>query len=137
MPLLNKTTYRFLQGFLLLFTLIFVIIIYTYWYFIIAQVIEWQRVFHDLLATHVNNITKDPVHHGLMLIALSFVYGVFHAVGPGHGKAVIVTYLGSHKESLSRGALISFLAALFQAIVAIILVSVLAKIFSVDRKSVV
>ncbi len=131
MVLFNKAIYRFSQWALLLVLIVFIIGIYAYWHSIITQIVEWQRLFHDLLATHINAIAQDPIHHGLMLIVLSFVYGVFHAVGPGHGKAVIVTYLGSHKESLSRGAVISFLAALLQAGVAILLVVLLSQLLSI------
>ncbi len=110
----------------------FVVSIYLSWHTIIGQVVEWQKVFHGLLATHINAISQDPLHHGTVLIVLSFAYGMFHAVGPGHGKAVIITYLGSHKESLQRGAIISLLAALFQAIVAIVLVTVLSTLLSIQ-----
>ena len=131
MHVLSKTTYRFFQWFLPFAILIFVIGIYNYWPSIVSWVIEGQKRFHGLLATHVNAIAQDPIHHGLMLIVLSFVYGVFHAVGPGHGKAVIVTYLGSHKASLRRGALISFLAALLQSTVAILLVILISQVLSI------
>lgn len=105
--------------------------LFMYWHQIIRQVIEWQKTFHELLAVHINSIKENPVEHGLSLIMLSFGYGVFHAIGPGHGKAVIITYLSSHKESLKRGLMISFLAALLQAFVAVLLVVVLAKLFSI------
>ena len=53
------------------------------------------------------------------LIGLSFLYGVFHAAGPGHGKAVISSYMIANETQLKRGILISFLSALIQGIVAI------------------
>jgi ABC-type nickel/cobalt efflux system permease component RcnA len=40
-----------------------------------------------------------------MFLALSFVYGVVHAVGPGHGKAVVCSWFLSRPGSLWRGAL--------------------------------
>ncbi len=101
------------------------------WQSLVTHIIDWQKVFHGLLATHVRQISQDPLSHGLALIGLSFAYGVFHAIGPGHGKAVIVTYLGSHKETLKRGMVISLLAALFQSVVAIGLVIVLAELLSI------
>ena len=100
----SQHRYRFLQIILLLVWLGLAVSLYSNWHQIIRQIIEWQKVFHALLATHVNAIKQDPLNHGLALIALSFAYGVFHAIGPGHGKAVIITYLGSHQESLRRGA---------------------------------
>ena len=35
------------------------------------------------------------------LFGISFVYGIFHAVGPGHGKAVISSYVVANEEDLA------------------------------------
>ena len=59
------------------------------------------------------------------LVLLSFGYGVFHAAGPGHGKAVISAWLLATENELKRGILISFMSAIIQALTAIVLVSVL------------
>ena len=56
------------------------------------------------------------------LVGLSFAYGVFHAAGPGHGKAVISSYMLANELELKRGVLLSFLSSLLQGIVAILLV---------------
>lgn len=61
----------------------------------------------------------------LTLFVLSFLYGVFHAAGPGHGKAVISGWLLATENELRRGILIAFLSALIQALTAIVLVSAL------------
>jgi nickel/cobalt exporter len=60
------------------------------------------------------------------LLGLSFVYGIFHAAGPGHGKAVISSYLVANGESWRRGITLSFASALMQSLVAIAIVSVAA-----------
>jgi nickel/cobalt exporter len=52
------------------------------------------------------------------MILLAFAYGVFHAGGPGHGKAVISAYLIANEQALRRGILLSSAAALLQALVA-------------------
>src|SRR5712691_7391256 len=53
------------------------------------------------------------------LFGLSFLYGVFHAAGPGHGKAVISSYLVANEETWRRGVVLSFASALLQALVAV------------------
>jgi ABC-type nickel/cobalt efflux system permease component RcnA len=60
------------------------------------------------------------------LIGVSFVYGIFHAAGPGHGKAVISSYLVANEETWRRGIVLSFASALLQAIVAVLVVAVAA-----------
>ena len=62
---------------------------------------------------------------GWTLMLLSFAYGIFHAAGPGHGKAVISAWLLATESELKRGVLISFMSAIIQALTAIVLVSAL------------
>ena len=112
------------------FVVSLVILVYSQWNQLIVQVVELQRDFHTRLASHINAVASDPEIYGWTLITLSFAYGMFHAVGPGHGKAVIATYLGTHRESISKGIGISMATALLQSIVAITLVIVLTKVLS-------
>jgi ABC-type nickel/cobalt efflux system permease component RcnA len=46
------------------------------------------------------------------LAALGLGYGVFHAAGPGHGKAVIASYMMANERSLKRGVVMALFAAL-------------------------
>lgn len=59
-----------------------------------------------------------------LLVGLSFAYGVFHAAGPGHGKAVISSYMLANEVALRRGVMLSFVSAFLQAASAIVLMGV-------------
>jgi nickel/cobalt exporter len=61
-----------------------------------------------------------------VLFGLSFGYGVFHAAGPGHGKAVISSYVVANRETWWRGVVLSFASAMVQAAVAVAVVGVAA-----------
>jgi ABC-type nickel/cobalt efflux system permease component RcnA len=69
------------------------------------------------------------------LLGISFAYGIFHAAGPGHGKAVISSYLVANEETARRGIVLSFASALLQALVAVALVAVLAWLLNATAKS--
>lgn len=62
------------------------------------------------------------------LVALSLAYGVFHAAGPGHGKAVIASYMFANERALRRGIAIAFGAAVLQGFSAITVVGISAVI---------
>jgi nickel/cobalt transporter (NicO) family protein len=64
------------------------------------------------------------------LVGLGLAYGVFHAAGPGHGKAVLASYMLANESSLKRGAAMALLAALLQAAIAIALVGAAGFVFS-------
>jgi nickel/cobalt transporter (NicO) family protein len=69
------------------------------------------------------------------LFALSFLYGVFHAAGPGHGKAVISSYVVANEETWWRGVVLSFASAMLQALVAVAIVGVAAALFNATAKT--
>lgn len=69
------------------------------------------------------------------LFWLSFLYGIFHAAGPGHGKAVISAYLLADGSTIPRGIALSALAALAQAITAIVLVGVAAVLLGATARA--
>ena len=69
------------------------------------------------------------------LLGISFAYGIFHAAGPGHGKAVISSYLVANEETARRGIVLSFASAMLQALVAVALVAVLAWLLSSTAKT--
>ena len=62
------------------------------------------------------------------LLGIAFGYGVFHAAGPGHGKAVIAAYLAAQERTVAKGFGLSLAAAAVQAFVAIGLVAVLGRL---------
>jgi len=67
------------------------------------------------------------------LLAVSFIYGIFHAAGPGHGKAVISSYLIANHETWRRGVVLSFASAMVQALVAVAVVGVAAALLGATR----
>ena len=69
------------------------------------------------------------------LIGVSFVYGIFHAAGPGHGKAVISSYLVANEETWRRGIALSFASALLQAITAVVIVAIAAVLIGATAKA--
>jgi nickel/cobalt exporter len=69
------------------------------------------------------------------LLAISFAYGIFHAAGPGHGKAVISSYLVANRETARRGIVLSFASALMQSLVAVVIVGVCAWLLNATAKT--
>lgn len=85
----------------------------------------WQAGFYrDLTATLT--AMKADGNAGVWLMALSFLYGVLHAAGPGHGKAIISTYVLANRETARNGAILAFVSALAQAVTAVAMVLVAA-----------
>ncbi len=95
-----------------------------------GQVSIWQSHFYRQLTQAVRAWQQDG-HAAWTLIGLSFAYGVFHAMGPGHGKAVITAYVLANRQTARNGALLAMLSALVQALVAIAMVLLLAALLNV------
>ena len=83
-----------------------------------------QRDLHASLADAVRGVERDGLIAAWSLISLSFLYGVFHAAGPGHGKLIIATYLATHESRLKQGIWLAISSALAQGVVAIFVVEI-------------
>ncbi len=81
-----------------------------------------QQTFYRALTDALKAMRTDPWALS-SLVGLSFAYGVFHAAGPGHGKAVISSYMIANETELKRGIVISFASSFMQGGVAVLLVS--------------
>ena len=88
-----------------------------------AHILMWinlrQQEFYHSLAAAMKAMRQDGSKLWL-LIGLSFAYGIFHAAGPGHGKAVISSYMVANEVALRRGIMLSFVSALLQGLTAVV-----------------
>ena len=96
---------------------------------LLAWVNAHQQEFYRALTGALRSM-RDGGGGTWLLVALSFAYGIFHAAGPGHGKAVISSYMLANEVALRRGILLSFISALLQALTAIVL---MAAVFALLR----
>jgi nickel/cobalt exporter len=92
---------------------------------IFAKQAEFYRQFSSLIRA-----AKADGTAAWSLFGLSFLYGIFHAAGPGHGKAVISSYMVANEETWVRGVVLSFASALLQALVAVLVVGVAAALLN-------
>lgn len=86
---------------------------------------EQQRNFYGAMTQSLDALRTDWTAFWV-LGGLSFLYGVFHAAGPGHGKVVISSYMLANETQLRRGVVLSVMSAMLQSLVAIVFVLIAA-----------
>jgi ABC-type nickel/cobalt efflux system permease component RcnA len=98
----------------------------SFWKEPVPWIMDKQRSFYGAMSQSIRQMrSKSPLAAAMTLMLLSFGYGIFHAAGPGHGKAVISAWLLATENELRRGILIAFMSAVVQALTAIVIVSAL------------
>jgi nickel/cobalt transporter (NicO) family protein len=96
--------------------------------------ISVQVYFNQHMTAAVRAMRHDS-HAAWTLLGLSFLYGVVHAAGPGHGKAVVSSYLLATRQSLRNGIVLAFVASLAQAGGAIALILVASMVLHMTSVS--
>lgn len=94
------------------------------WPQVMRQSILWQRDVNQQMSGLLKAVAGNPTAAGGSLLVFSFLYGVLHALGPGHGKIVITTWLATHPSKLKSSIGLTLASSLLQGVVAIALVVV-------------
>ncbi|PCJ89949.1 MAG: nickel transporter [Hyphomicrobiales bacterium] len=89
----------------------------------------YQSAFYQQLTQSIKDMKSDGTAFWT-LIVLSFLYGIFHAAGPGHGKIIMSSYVLANRETARRGAVLCFLSSMLQAAIAVAMITILAVVLN-------
>lgn len=109
----------------------------SYWQSLTIWINQKQIVLSKTLSDYLQKFQQtNDYSFAVFLIGLSFLYGLVHAAGPGHGKVVVSSYIMANNQTLRRGILLSFLSSFVQGTVAVSLVAIPAFIFSASGSTI-
>ena len=104
------------------------------WPQVMMKSVIWQREINQQMSALLQAVAADPARAGGSLLAFSFIYGVLHALGPGHGKVVITTWLATHPSKLKESIGLTLAASLVQGAVAVALVTVVLQVLALPAR---
>jgi nickel/cobalt exporter len=100
----------------------------------IGAVAKLQRDLNEAISSRIREVNETHSRRSLAIILLlSFAFGIFHAVGPGHGKMVVASYLMARRERLVDGIIVGTMISLVQGLSAIAMVGVLALVLQLGQ----
>lgn len=130
----------------LLTTLTLVVVIFCFtalgyllwqvWPTLITTGMQWQKQINNELSELLHAAKNESLMAGISLIALSFMYGILHSVGPGHGKLIVTTYIATQEAKVKLSLVITLVSSFMQAFVAVGLVSVLLMLFDASMREI-
>ncbi|PTP44250.1 nickel/cobalt transporter [Vibrio splendidus] len=129
-----KTNYYLIGAGALLLVAVGAYQVWSMWPSLVISSIQWQREVNSELADLLYEAKSNPWGAGNYLIGFSFIYGMLHSLGPGHGKVIVSTYLATHPTKAKASLVLTVVSAFLQALVAILLVSVLIWGFSASMR---
>ncbi|PMO05520.1 hypothetical protein BCT19_13705 [Vibrio splendidus] len=129
-----KTNYYLIGAGALLLVAVGAYQVWSMWPSLVISSIQWQREVNSELADLLYEAKSNPWGSGSYLIGFSFIYGMLHSLGPGHGKVIVSTYLATHPTKAKASLVLTVVSAFLQALVAILLVSVLLWGFSASMR---
>jgi ABC-type nickel/cobalt efflux system permease component RcnA len=87
------------------------------------QILAVQRVLRQKMTNYARQIQEKPLGTAtwqLMIFAL--VYGMFHALGPGHGKAIVCSYFLSKRGRMHQALVFGNMISTIHILSAVIIV---------------
>ncbi len=93
----------------------------------VERIHHWQRLLRERITAYARQIEKSPTGSAtLHFLAFTFVFGVLHALGPGHGKAIVCSYFLARRGTLLQALAFSNFITFMHVLSATVLVFSLA-----------
>ncbi len=87
----------------------------------LKQLIMWQYELNSYISTTIRSLNdENSLSTSLLILAISFLYGLIHAAGPGHGKALVAFYFTSNKSDYKKAFKMGYMISIIHAISALI-----------------
>ncbi len=135
----NTKPYKRSRYVAIIVSLVLIVSLYQLWIVwptLVIKSISWQREVNALLADLLYDAKTNPLIAGAYLAGVSFLYGMLHSLGPGHGKVIVTTYLATHPTKVKSSLILTVVSAMCQALVAVVLVTILLWGFSASMQTV-
>jgi ABC-type nickel/cobalt efflux system permease component RcnA len=99
---------------------------------VLAKIALWQFQVREQMAALVHQAKQEKSLRPLaLLILLAVAYGSLHAAGPGHGKAIAISYMITRKPSYAQGLLFGAAVALIHGVAGIAFVLIVAAVLQI------
>ena len=80
---------------------------------LIALINEWQNYLKNSMTVFAKDIQKTYwCKSFVMFLLFSLCYGIIHALGPGHGKSIVMSYFIARPGNILSGIILSFALSL-------------------------
>lgn len=100
----------------------------------LKHITNWQYLLNKTISSNIRSINDENILSVyLLIIGIAFLYGLIHAAGPGHGKALAALYFTkgdhSYKDAFKLGFTISVIHALSALSITFILFFIVKTMF--------
>ena len=86
----------------------------------IQNLIQYQFKINSLISSTIKETNnEDFFFSSFLVLVIAFIYGLVHAIGPGHGKALVAFYFSTNKENYYEALKIGYLISIIHAISAL------------------
>ena len=88
---------------------------------LLQQLVAYQYELNRYISTTIRAINDESsLSASLLVLGIAFVYGLVHAIGPGHGKALVALYFTSNKGDYKKAFKMGYMISIIHAISALI-----------------
>jgi ABC-type nickel/cobalt efflux system permease component RcnA len=86
----------------------------------LKQLVLWQYDLNREVSGLIRSLNdENSLNVSLMILGIAFLYGMVHAAGPGHGKALVAFYFTSNKSDYKKAFKMGYMISIIHAISAL------------------